>query len=203
MTIQKVSKTIKGNEVLKNINLTFGDGEFILLKGHNGCGKTMLLRMIAGLISPTEGEVLDDKEYSYGVIIENPTFLLGESAMYNLKYLASINRKVSEDEIADWLRRFGLYEVRNKRVRTFSLGMKQRLALVQAIMEQPDVLLLDEPFNAIDDENLEVIYEILNEYHKAEHTIIVASHGDYSDQCNFDRIITMSAGKIRDDEKRY
>ncbi len=203
MTIQKVSKTIKGNEVLKNINLTFGDGEFILLKGHNGCGKTMLLRMIAGLISPTEGEVLDDKEYSYGVIIENPTFLLGESAMYNLKYLASINRKVSEDEIADWLRRFGLYEVRNKRVRTFSLGMKQRLALVQAIMEQPDVLLLDEPFNAIDDENLEVIYEILNEYHKAGHTIIVASHGDYSDQCNFDRIITMSAGKIRDDEKRY
>lgn len=197
--VKNVSKVLKKKTVLDRINLKINDGDFILLKGHNGCGKTMLLRLICGLISPTEGEVIYEKEYSYGVIIENPTFLLSETARYNLKYLASVNKKVKDEEIDELLKEFDLYDVRSKKVRTFSLGMKQRLALIQAIMEKPDILLLDEPFNAIDDENLEKIYAVLNSYNKNGNTIMIASHGDYRENCSFNRFITMGEGNIKSD----
>lgn len=197
--LNNVEKVIKSKAVLKDINLTINENDYILFKGHNGCGKTMLLRLIAGLISPSSGEKYDEKEYSYGVIIENPTFLLGESALYNLKYLAEINNKISTDDILELMKKLNLYDVRNKKVRSFSLGMKQRLAIIQAIMEEPDILLLDEPFNAIDDDNLEIIYKMLNEYNESGHTIIIASHGDYSQKCKFNRIISMSDGKIKND----
>lgn len=164
--LENVEKTIKGKTVLKNINLIINHNDYMLLRGHNGCGKTMLLRLIAGLISPTNGQMHSEKEYTYGVIIENPTFLLGESALYNLKYLAQINNKISTEDILELMKKLNLYDVRNKKVRSFSLGMKQRLAIIQAIMEEPDILLLDEPFNAIDDDNLAIIYDMLNEYQK-------------------------------------
>lgn len=197
--LQNVEKVIKGKTVLKNINLSINNNDYILLKGHNGCGKTMLLRLIAGLIYPTQGKIDIDKEYTYGVIIENPTFLLGESALYNLKYLAEINNRISTEDILEWMKKLNLYEVRNKKVRSFSLGMKQRLAIIQAVMENPDILLLDEPFNAIDDDNLNIIFDILNQYSRDGHVIIIASHGDYSEHCNFNRIISMSDGGIKDD----
>lgn len=199
--IKNVNKILKKKTVLNGIDLSINEGDFILLRGHNGCGKTMLLRLICGLISPDEGSISQERELSFGVIIENPAFLLSETAKYNLKYLAAINKKVTDDEIDELLQQFGLYDVRNKKVRTFSLGMKQRLALVQAIMEKPNVLLLDEPFNAIDDSNLKMIFGLLDSYNEAGNTIIVASHGDYSSSCSFNRIITMSDGKIQSDEK--
>lgn len=193
--IKNVSKKIKEKEVLKNINLKLKPKEIVLLKGHNGCGKTMLLRLIAGFISPTEGEVIGNEKLKFGVIIENPSFFLQESAMYNLKYLADINKKISDFEIIKYLKKFGLYEVRNNKVKTFSLGMKQRLALCQAFMENPDVLLLDEPFNAIDDENLKEVIKLLEEFKKQNKIIVIASHGNL-ENFKVDRIIKMSDGKI-------
>ena len=161
----------------------------------------MLLRMLCGLIHADSGEISEDRENSYGVIIENPSFLPGESAIYNLKYLASINKKVNEEKIEYYLKKLNLYDVRHKKVRTFSLGMKQRLAIVQAIMEEPDILLLDEPFNAIDDENLDIIYKMLDEYKEKGKIIVIASHGDYREKCGFNRIISMNSGRITADEK--
>ena len=191
-----ISKTIKNNTVLKDINISLEENDYILLKGHNGCGKTMLLRMICGLISPSEGEIKRDREYSYGVIIETPSFISNESALYNLKYLASINKKINDSDIERYLRAFNLYEYRNKKVKSFSLGMKQRLAIIQAVMEHPDIILLDEPFNAIDNENLTIVYDYLNDYHSNGKLIIIASHGDPSGKCKFNRIITMKEGEI-------
>ena len=201
LAINNVSKTLKGKKVLKSIDLTIETGEFVLLKGHNGSGKTMLLRMLAGLIAPDEGSVEVGENTTFGVIIENPSFLLSETALYNLKFLASINRVIGEEEILHLLKRLHLYEERNKRVKTFSLGMKQRLALVQAMMEEPDVLLLDEPFNAIDDDNLEIIYEMLGDYQRSGKTVVIASHGDYRDKCPFTRVVTMSDGRIKGEER--
>ena len=201
LAINNVSKTLKGKTVLKSIDLTIETGEFVLLKGHNGSGKTMLLRMLAGLIAPDEGSVEVGENTTFGVIIENPSFLLSETALYNLKFLASINRVIGEEEILRLLKRLHLYEERNKRVKTFSLGMKQRLALVQAMMEEPDVLLLDEPFNAIDDDNLEIIYEMLGDYQRSVKTVVIASHGDYRDKCSFTRVVTMSDGRIKGEER--
>jgi ABC-2 type transport system ATP-binding protein len=194
--IENVSKKIKEYTVLDDVSLSIENGDFILLKGHNGSGKTMLIRLISGLITPDVGNVKRTSGLSFGVIIETPNFFMNETAMYNLKYLASINKKIKEDRIIELLKKLNLYEVRNKKVRSFSLGMKQRLAIIQAIMEEPDVLLLDEPFNAIDDDNLDIIYDMLNQYSKDGHIIIIASHGDYQEYCSFNKIVTMSAGKI-------
>lgn len=200
--IKNASKNLKKKKVLDNISLKISDGDFILLKGHNGCGKTMLLRLICGLITAEEGLVVQDKDYSYGVIIENPAFLLGETAMYNLRYLASIKKIISDIEIEKYLKIFNLYEYKDKKVRTYSLGMKQRLAIVQAMMEEPDVLLLDEPFNAIDDENLDIIFKALDEYQAKGKIVVVASHGDYSDKCAFSQIVIMNNGKITNIERK-
>ena len=192
--IKNASKMIKDSTVLSNIDLKLIEGEVVLLRGHNGCGKTMLLRLIAGFITPTTGEITGNNSYSYGVIIENPNFFLNQTAYYNLKYLADINKKISDSEIEYYLDKLNLFDVKDKRVSTFSLGMKQRLALCQAFMEDPDVLLLDEPFNAIDDDNLDIVLKLIDEFKDKGKIIVVASHGDV--KFKFDKIIKMSNGRI-------
>ncbi|MBQ7294840.1 MAG: ABC transporter ATP-binding protein [Clostridia bacterium] len=189
-------KILKGKQVLKNINLTLNEGECIAITGFNGCGKTMLLRLICGLIKPTSGEVKTDKDYSFGVIIENPTFFFYESALYNLKYLAGINKKINNDVIEEYLKKFNLYDVRNKKVSTFSLGMKQRLALCQAFMEDPDVILLDEPFNALDEENLKIAAESISLAKEKGKIIVIALHGTIPEECKIDKVIKMGEGII-------
>lgn len=193
--IKNVTKIIKNNTVLENINLKINDGEMMLLRGHNGCGKTMLLRLIAGFIKPTVGEVKKNESSEIGVIIENPSFFLEETAFYNLKYLADIRKKITDEEILSSMKQLGLFEYRNNKVKTFSLGMKQRLALCQAFMENPDIILLDEPFNAIDDENVKKVVNILNKLKSKGKIIVIASHGDIK-ECSFDKVIKMSNGKI-------
>ena len=192
--LENVSKLIKDKNILVNVNLEFKEGQCYLVKGHNGSGKTMLLRIICGFLKPTDGKVIYDKEYSYGVIIENPAFFLNETAMYNMKYLADINKKIGKEEIEKWLKKFNLLEFKDKKVKTFSLGMKQRLALCQAFMESPDVILLDEPFNAIDEDNLNIVYDLLKEQREAGKIIVIASH--IENNFNYDSIITMNEGKI-------
>ncbi|MEE3393907.1 MAG: ATP-binding cassette domain-containing protein [Lachnospiraceae bacterium] len=197
--LENVSKTVRKKLVLSNIDLEINRGDFIYLTGHNGCGKTMLLRMLCGLIIPDTGTVVRDDNISYGVIIENPTFIMNESAEENLRYLAAINKKINDTQIDDCLKTFNLFEQRKNKVKSFSLGMKQRLAIAQAVMEEPDILLLDEPFNAIDDENLQIVYNFLNEYHEKGKTILAASHVDPGDKVQFSRKIVMNNGKISED----
>lgn len=115
-----------------------------------------------------------------------------------MKYLAGINNKINDDEIEKYLKIFNLYDVRMKKVKTYSLGMKQRLALCQAFMENPDVLLLDEPFNALDDKNLAVVCEQINLAREAGKIVVIASHGIISPDCHIDYTIKMSEGKLAD-----
>jgi ABC-2 type transport system ATP-binding protein len=201
ITLKNVCKNLKGVRVLRDINLTFQKKECVFLRGQNGSGKTMLLRLLCGLIRPSDGEIIADGKYRYGVIIENPTFLNGETALYNLKYLAGINNLIGLREIEKALRSVNLYEYRNKKVRTFSLGMKQRLAICQATMENPDVILLDEPFNAIDEINLKAVMEILHKQKSIGKLLVVASHGDIPINGLFTRTIEMNAGGIMSDSK--
>lgn len=194
--ILNASKTIKEKTVLNNISLKINDGECIAVTGFNGCGKTMLLRLICGLIKPTNGEIKYDKDYSFGVVIENSAFFLNETAMYNLKYLANINKKITTDDIEKQLKNFNLYDAKDKKVSTFSLGMKQRLALCQAFMENPDVIVLDEPFNALDDKNLKIAAETISQAKSQGKIIIIALHGNIPEECMVDRIIRMGEGII-------
>lgn len=193
--IKNVTKEIKGKIILDDISLELQNGSVVLLKGHNGCGKTMLLRLIAGFIKPNKGEVEMDENTTFGVIIENPSFILQETVLENLKFLAKINNKINEETILEYLKKFNLFEYRNNKVKTFSLGMKQRLALCQAFMEDPDVLILDEPFNAIDEDNLKDIVKIINEAKKQGKLIVIASHGDVS-FVKFDKVVKMNNGKV-------
>jgi len=194
--LNQVSKVIKGTEVLKEVDLVLKPGTCVMIHGHNGSGKTMLLRLIARLIKPTSGTIQYEASYRFGVIIENPTFFLQESALYNLKYLAGINQMISETTIINWLKTFNLDEVKHKKVKTFSLGMRQRLALCQAFMEEPDVILLDEPFNGVDEGNLEKIYQIIDQMKQKGTLIVIASHVKVPVEGLIDEEIKLSDGKM-------
>ena len=174
--VKNVSKKLKDKFVLQDINLEFEEGKMYLLQGHNGCGKTMLLRMLCGLIAPTSGEVCNDVEYDYGVMIENPSFIEEKTGFYNLKYLASVKKKISDEQINDMLEKFDLYSAKDQKVKNYSLGMKQRLGIIQAIMESPKVILLDEPFNALDEKNYNKMLEQLEKEKESGKIIVIAAH---------------------------
>lgn len=202
--LEQISKEIKGAPVLKNINLEFKTGMIYGLHGINGSGKTMLLRMIAGLIRPTEGKVfLDGKllhkdldfPQSMGVVIENPDFWHNYTGLQVLRTLAAIKKTASERDLHTALERVGLSSEDGRTVRKYSLGMKQRLGIAQAIMERPDILLLDEPTNALDKEGIIQIQQILKEEAGRGAVVILASH-NAADLQVCDVLIEMEQGKV-------
>lgn len=156
--ISGLSKSIKGNKVLDNISMELESGNIYGLQGKNGSGKTMLMRVICGLVYPERGEINIDgkilgKDISFpqsvGVLIENPSFLSNYTAFENLKLLAAIKGEIKDDEIKKAIMDVGLNPQDRKKYKKFSLGMKQRLGIACAIMEHPDLIILDEPFNAL------------------------------------------------------
>lgn len=183
--VESLTKTIKGRTILDNINFTFENGTIYGLYGRNGSGKTMLLRAIAGLIYPTSGKIIfDDKVLhkdisfppSVGVIIENTSLLPQYDAFTNLKILAKIKNTATDEDIKHAIELVGLDPESKAKVKTYSLGMKQKLAIAQAIFESPELLLLDEPTNALDEKSIENIRELLKDIKKTGTTIIIASH---------------------------
>lgn len=183
--INGLCKTIKGHEVLNNINLQLEKGKIYGFFGRNGSGKTMLFRAICGLIKPTSGiiKVFNEKmgedisfPRSIGVIIENVGLWPSYTGFQNLKFLASIKSIVGDEEIKKSIERVGLNPADKKVFRKYSLGMKQRIGIAQAIMEQPDLIVLDEPTNALDEEGIDLVRNILLEEKKRGATILIASH---------------------------
>ena len=157
--INELAKIIKGVDVLKDINLEFTGGNVYGLSGKNGCGKTMLMRAICGLIKPTKGEIIiNDKTLgkdmsfpeSVGALIENPAFLNNYSGFDNLRLLADIKGIATDEEIRETMTKVGLNPDDPKKYRKYSLGMKQKLGIACAVMEKPDIVILDESINAID-----------------------------------------------------
>lgn len=204
--INQLTKKIKGNEVLKNISLQLEGGKIYGVQGKNGCGKTMLMRTIAGLILPTEGEVIINGKKlhkdisvpeSIGILIENPSFLGEYSGFENLKMLASLNLKLSDEEINDLLDWVGLSEQKNKKFGKYSLGMKQRLGVAAAIMGNPEIILLDEPINAIDGEGVEQMRQVILGMKDEERVILVACHDKEEMEMLADEIIVMVEGEVK------
>lgn len=194
--LNNVTKKIKEKVVIDDVSLTFEEGKLYLLRGHNGSGKTMLLRLLCGLLTPTRGTI-EKPEYTYGVMIETPNFVLHETARQNLKFLASIQKKIGMKEIENNLEKVNLLNEIDVKVKNYSLGMRQRLGFCQAVMEDPDVILLDEPFNALDDEHFDLILKRILEM-KKDKIIVIAAHGfDMEKYPVFDQVITMENGKVR------
>ena len=204
--IHGLTKRMKGNEVLKGIDLQLEGGKIYGVQGKNGCGKTMLMRSIAGLILPTEGEiVINGKKLhrdisvpeSIGILIENPSFLGDYSGFENLKMLASINLSLADEEIDELLEQVGLSEQRDKKFGKYSLGMKQRLGVAAAIMGNPEIILLDEPINAIDGEGVEQMRQVILGMRDEGRIIIVACHDKEEMELLADEIIVMVEGEVR------
>ena len=188
--ISNLTKDIKGTKVLNKVNLQLESGKAYGIVGRNGSGKSMLFKAICGLINTTEGSITvfdkDIKNGSFpddiGMIIENPGFLLQYSAFKNLKILASIKNKISDEKINETIALVGLDPENKKSVKKFSLGMKQRLGIAQALMEDPKLLILDEPMNGLDSEGVKQIRELLLKLKANSVTILLASHN--SDDIN-------------------
>lgn len=186
--VDDVTKIIRKVKVLDHVSLEFRSGEITGLKGINGSGKTMLLRIICGLIRPTEGKVFIDNRIlkedmdfpeSIGILIDSPAFLDNYTPFDNLKYMASVKNKVSEEEIKALLEEVDLTDAINKKYKHFSLGMKQRLGIAAAVMEHPDIILIDEPTNALDSHGVEMVKRILKR-EKDRGALIVLTCHDYS-----------------------
>lgn len=183
--VKNVTKVLRKITVLEDVNLTLESGTIYGLRGVNGSGKTMLMRLLAGLIRPTRGMVLIDgrqlgKELSFppdmGMLIENPAFLDGYTAAQNLRLLAGIRKKVEEERIQEALKQVGLGHEDKRRYRQFSLGMKQRLGIAGAVLEHPALLLIDEPTNALDTDGVEMVQKLLLEEKERGALIVLACH---------------------------
>ncbi|NLL72918.1 MAG: ATP-binding cassette domain-containing protein [Clostridiales bacterium] len=205
--IDSLTKIIGGQKVLQDINLQLKKGVIYGIKGKNGSGKTMLLRSICGLIKPTEGTVKIDGKllgkdltfpHSVGVLIENPGFIVNLSGYDNLKMLADIKGEIGKTEIEEVMEQVGLN--RNdfrKKYKTYSLGMKQKLGIAAAVMEHPDLILLDEPTNALDEESVNRVIALLKKEKERGALIIIASHD--LEELNYlsDTILVMEEGRIK------
>lgn len=183
--VHHLTKTIKRKTVLRDVNAEFERGNIYGIVGPNGSGKTMLLRAICGFIRPDTGTVsIDGKPVEFnkklpesvGVIIENPGFIPSQSAMENLRYLADINHAFDQHEIMRLLDLFGLRNHAQEKVRSYSLGMRQKLAIVQALMEHQPLILLDEPTNGLDERSVTVFLEEMKRQRDAGRTVLIASH---------------------------
>lgn len=203
--LKNVSKRIKEKVVLDNICLVLKTGKTYGIKGINGSGKTMLMRAISGLIYPTSGEVLIEgkalgKEISFpeslGLLIENPVFLGSYTGRKNLEVLAALNDRAGKKEIDEALIKVGLAPEDKRKYKKYSLGMKQRLGIAAAIMENPQILLLDEPLNALDTEGIALFEKILEEEKRKEKLVVLSCHDDQKLKEYADVIVTMENGRV-------
>ncbi len=205
--IEDLSKSIKGALILDNVSITLTSGNIYGLRGKNGSGKTMLMRAMAGLLIPDSGSVIINgktlhKDISFpesiGILIENPAFLPQYTGFKNLKLLAGLTGNISDDEIRTALERVGL-DPEDKRIyRKYSLGMKQKLGIANAIMGEPDIIILDEPINALDEESVKKIKKVLLEIRDKGKLIIIACHDREELEYLSDIIYEIKDGSIVD-----
>lgn len=183
--VRNVKKSYKGLIIFQDIDLTIEKGKIYGIVGPNGSGKSVLFKLICGFVRPDHGEIVIRGEYlhkditfpkNFGVIIDRPGYLGNKTGFENLKSLAMIQNKIDDEQIIKTMELVGLQPTAEQKVRKYSLGMKQKLALAQAFMENQEVLILDEPFNALDFESVENLRSLLLNYKKEGKTIIMTSH---------------------------
>lgn len=203
--IQIKNLIIKNKKILENINVSFKQGQIHGLIGRNGSGKTMLMKCICGFVKPSSGKVIVNNQIigkdcdfpkNVGIIIETPNFIPYYSGFKNLKLLADLNNKISNEDIKKSMERVGLNPNLKLHIRKYSFGMRQRLGLAQAIMENPDILILDEPTNALDKDGVADIRTYLKELKEEGKTIVIASHSTEDIDTLCDTVHEMDKGII-------
>lgn len=204
--VNNYTKIIKGMTVLDNVNLTLEKGSISLIVGGNGSGKTMLLRALSGLIFPTSGEILiDGKKMIFnekfpvdiGICIEQNGMQSNISGFENLAYLANINKIIDKEEILRYMKLFDIYRYKDMKFKKYSLGMKKKLALIQAVMENQDLMIFDESLNGLDEKSIDVFVKLLEEEKAKGKTIIIATHKQNIFENILDRVFEMYHGRLK------
>ncbi|MGN1332695.1 MAG: ABC transporter ATP-binding protein [Lachnospiraceae bacterium] len=204
--IKGLNKSFKGIPVLQNVSMECRAGEIVGIVGRNGAGKTVLFKILCGLLTPDSGEIiikgkvkknLTETFSKAGIIIEEPAFLRNYSGIKNLEYLYLINNKNNIAYLEHIMEKVGLDGKSKKYVGKYSMGMRQRLAIAQAIMEDPEFLILDEPFNGLDNRGVEEMRDLFLELKKEGKTILVASHNTEDIKILCDCVYNMEAGVLR------
>ncbi len=205
ITINDLTLVLQSHQILDHISVEFAAGQIHGLVGRNGSGKTMLMKCIAGFVRPTSGEILvDGKSYigssrfppDMGLIIETPGFLPYVSGLRNLTILAELREKIRKPQIRQTMELVGLDPNLNRPVAKYSLGMRQRLGIAQVIMEDPQLLILDEPMNGLDEQGVSDIRQVLLEFKSRNKTILLASHNAEDIRLLCDQVYHMEHGRI-------
>ena len=204
ISIRNVGLVLEKTTILDDVCMEMKKGNIYGLIGRNGSGKTMLMKCICGFVKPTKGNIMVrdqvvgkdiDFPENMGILIENPGFISYYSGMKNLSQLAELNRKIDRRQVEETMRFVGLDSKMKRHVQKYSLGMKQRLGIAQAIMEDPDILILDEPMNGLDKEGVRDMRTLFLELKKKGKTILIASHNaeDIDELC--DHVWEMEHGR--------
>ena len=211
LEIKNLSKTFGDNIVLQDINLTLTGGKIYGFIGRNGSGKSVLLKMICGFYTPTTGKILlNDYDYTSEnafpnntrALIEKPKFLPDLTGLENLELLASVQNKIGTKEIKEWLEKLNLTKEANKKYCKYSLGTKQKLGIAQVLMENPDLIILDEPFNGVENDTANKIRSLLIEEKKKDKIILIASHIKEDITSLADTVYEIDGGKILLNQER-
>lgn len=202
-----VSKTFRGRELYSNVNMEIEAGKIHALQGPNGSGKSVLFKLMCGFIRPDAGTVEIAPEFmdarrmfpeSFGVIIDRPGYIGGLTGRENLMRLAEIRGQIGRAEVEEAMKRVGLEPDLKQKVRQYSLGMKQKLALAQSFMEGQQVLVLDEPFNALDVDSVENVRGLLKSFRDEGRTIVFTSHNSEDVDLLADRVFRINAGTVEE-----
>lgn len=205
ISLKNVSKTIKHKQILQDVSLNIENGTITGFVGPNGSGKTMLFRAILGMIKLNHGEIkINGKKMSLGAnsridigtILETPGFINSYTALDNLKYLAAIKNEIGEKQILEAMQLFDMVAHKDEKVKSFSLGMRQKLAIIQAIMEDQELIVLDEPTNGLDEDSVHTLEEKLRKLRDAGKTILIASHDRMVIQSVADHVYHVNEGEV-------
>lgn len=195
LKIEHLNKKFGKKAVLKNVSLTLSPGERIHIIGKNGSGKSTIFKIITGILKQNGGTVEIGADDVIGALIENPSFLEYESGLENLKFLAELNHNYDEKLVKDLMEEFSLDSEDSQPVSRYSIGMRQKLGIIQAIMENQNIVLLDEPTRGIDKEGIETFVKILGQLKEQKRAVIIASHDDIPNLV-YDRELKLKDGVL-------
>lgn len=205
ISVETVSLTIGAAHILRDVSIQFEEGLIHGIVGRNGSGKTMLMKCICGFIRPTTGRIFVDGRQvgrdvdfppDLGLLIETPGFVPYYSGLKNLALLAAINRRVSKERLSACMEQLGLGDAKDKRVSKYSMGMRQRLGIAQAIMEDPKLLILDEPLNGLDEQGVQDIRALLLDLKRQGKTVLLSSHNGEDIDLLCDSVCRMASGVL-------
>ncbi len=195
LIINNLYKSFGPNSVLINLNLKVNKAELIHIKGYNGSGKSTLFKIICDILEPNEGHITFDQDVRIGALIENPGFLERENLEYNLKYLSNLINHFDEQKVKELCERLNLDYSNRSALKTYSVGMRQKVGIIQAIMENQNLILFDEPTRGLDEESVKEFSKIVNELINQNKSVIIASH-DILDDLNYTKIYIMKDGSL-------